>query len=389
MKLQKESYSIIIMLGHMCCDLSGSALPAILPFLIVQQGISYTAAAGLSFGLSIAGSVIQPLFGNMADRHSRPWMMSLGIFLSGCGIPLLGFLENYALMFAAVVLTGIGTALFHPDGGRMANYVSGKNKGKGISNFSVGGNMGSALGPVLAVAAISLFGMHGTALLFLPPLFMSLFLLTQNKILLSFAEEGSRATAAAKAAGQQDDWKGFWKLLFVIFMRSTVAMGLTTFIPLFWLSVLKQTESLSGTTTTIVSVVATISTLFSGRWADRYGFNRVIRIGLVLFVPFMIGLSLSRSVVLSTILLIPASFSVYMAFSPGVALGQKLLPNHIGLASGVTMGLATSFGGVIAPVLGRIGDSYGMEIVLWLLAAAGLLAAVGSFLVPEPKKEDQ
>ena len=102
MKFKRETYGIFMMLGHLCADISGGALPAILPFLVTQKGITLASAAGLTFALSSIGSVIQPVFGNMADKHSRPWMMCLGIFMSGCGVSMLGFLNNYWAMFVAV-----------------------------------------------------------------------------------------------------------------------------------------------------------------------------------------------------------------------------------------------------------------------------------------------
>ena len=225
MKLKRESYGIVMMLGHLCADISGGALPAILPFLVTQKGISLASAAGLTFALSSIGSVIQPVFGSMADKHSRPWMMCLGIFMSGCGISMLGFLDSYWAMFVAVAFTGIGSALFHPDGGRMANYVAGERKGRGISNFSVGGNLGGAVGPMLAVFGISRFGLKGTAILAVPAFLMAAFLLSQTKTLAGFANEGAQATKAAMAAGQKDDWKGFGKLTAVTFLRSTLSIG--------------------------------------------------------------------------------------------------------------------------------------------------------------------
>ena len=113
-KFPKGIYSYVLMMGHLCADISGGALPAILPFLITEKGITYAAAAGLTFALSSIGSVIQPVFGSMADKTSRPWLMALGIFMSGCGISMLGFIDSYWMMFAAVAFTGIGSALFHP-----------------------------------------------------------------------------------------------------------------------------------------------------------------------------------------------------------------------------------------------------------------------------------
>jgi len=383
MKLKKSAYSYVMMLGHLCADLGTGALPAILPFLIAEKGITYTAAAGLTFALSSIGSLIQPIFGSMADKTTRPWLMSLGVFMAGLGISMLGFLDSYPAMFIAVAFTGIGSSLFHPDGGRMANYVSGEKKGKGISLFSVGGNMGGACGPMLVVFGLTLFGMKGTFIMAIPATLMAIFLLSQSNRFAEFAAEGTKATAAAKAAGQKDDWKSFGKLTGVIFLRSTISMGLSTFIPLFWVAILAQSETVSGTTTTILSLSGAVATLIGGRLADRYGFNKTIRSGLVLMIPCFIAVVLSRNIYLSTLMLIPTSMFLNFAFSPSVALGQKFVPNHIGLASGITMGLASSFGGVISPLLGKVGDNFGLPTVMWILVGLTVIGAAASFTVPD------
>lgn len=384
MKFKKSAYSYIIMLGHLCADVGGGALPAILPFLIAQKGISYAAAAGLTFALSSIGSIIQPVFGNMADKTSRPWLMSLGIFMAGCGVSMLGFLDSYWAMFVAVAFTGIGSALFHPDGGRMANYVSGEQKGKGISLFSVGGNMGGALGPMLAVFGITMAGsLKGTAILAVPAFAMAFFMLSQNRRFGEFAAEGNRATQAAIAAGQKDDWRSFFKLTGVVFLRSTIGVGMSTFIPMVWLNVLMQSEARSGSVTTILSLSGAVATLIGGRLADRFGFNKTIRTGLTLLIPCLTIVTLSRSVWLSTLMLVPTAMSLNLAFSPSVALGQKFVPNHLGLASGITMGLAASFGGIMSPLLGKVGDHFGLITVLWILVGLAALAAVASFFVPD------
>lgn len=384
MKFKKPAYSYIMMIGHLCADLGGGALPAILPFLIAQKGISYTEAAGLTFALSSIGSAIQPIFGSMADKTSRPWLMSLGIFMAGCGISMLGFLDNYWTMFIAVAFTGIGAALFHPDGGRMANYVSGEKKGKGISLFSVGGNMGGAIGPILAVFGITMVGdLRGAAILAIPAFAMAAFMVTQHGNLAEFAAEGNKATKAAIAAGQKDDWKSFGKLTAVVFLRSTIQTGMTTFIPMFWMSVLLQSEAQSGSVTTIISLSGAVATLIGGSLADKYGFNKTIRTGLVLVIPCLIAVTLSRSVAVSTLLLIPTAMFLNFAFSPSVALGQKFVPNHLGLASGITMGLASSFGGVVSPMLGKVADHVGIPVVMWILTAVACAACAASFFVPD------
>lgn len=390
-KMKKSIYSYVMMMGHLCADLGGGALPAILPFLMVQKGLTYTQAAGLTFALSSVGSVIQPLFGSMADKTSRPWLMTLGILMAGCGISLLGFVDSYWIMFALVLFNGIGAAIFHPDGGRMANYVAGEKKGKGISLFSVGGNMGGALGPMVAVAGITMMGgdLRGTGLLAVPVILMAGFMWTQHGRLAEFAAEGMQATRAAMAAGQKDDWKAFGKLTGVVFLRSTVGVGMNTFIPMFYMNILMQTEAVSGSITTLWALAGACATLMGGYLADRFGFSKIIRTGLFLLVPCLMVLTLSRSVLLCTVMVIPSAIFLNFAFSPSVALGQKFIPNHIGLASGITMGLANSFGGVMSPVLGTVADSYGLPVVMWILVGVAAVSAVCSLTIPEaPSKED-
>lgn len=388
MKLKKTAYSYVMMLGHLCADLGGGALPAILPFLMTQKGLTYTQTAGLTFALSSVGSIIQPVFGNMADKHARPWLMTLGILLAGCGISMLGFVDSYWIMFLLVLINGVGAAIFHPDGGRMANYVSGAKKGRGISLFSVGGNMGGALGPMVAVFGITLLGgdLRGTAFLAIPVFLMAGFMFTQHGRLQEFAAEGMKATQAAMAAGQKDDWISFLKLTGVVFLRSTVGVGMSTFIPMYYMNVLMQSEAFSGSITTLLSLSGAIATLIGGYLADRFGFSRTIRTGLLLLIPSLAVIASSHSVIVCTIMVIPAAVFLNFAFSPSVALGQKFVPNHIGLASGITMGLASSFGGMMSPVLGKIADTAGLPIVMWILVGVAAAAFLGSCFVPEGAK---
>jgi len=115
-------------IGHVCCDMNQSTVPALLPFLVTQRGIDYTAAAGLMFASSFLSSLIQPLLGMIADRKQMPWLMGVGILITGLGIASVGFLESYWSIFAVIMFAGFGSALFHPEGGQMANIVSGEKR---------------------------------------------------------------------------------------------------------------------------------------------------------------------------------------------------------------------------------------------------------------------
>ena len=140
-------------LGHLFTDIAQGSVPALLPFLIAENHLSYAAASALVLAATISSSIIQPLFGYVSDRLSLMWLMPLGPALGGLGIALVGFAPNYALTFAAIVVAGIGVAAFHPEGSRFANYVSGSKRSSRMSLFSVGGNIGFALGPIISDAA--------------------------------------------------------------------------------------------------------------------------------------------------------------------------------------------------------------------------------------------
>ena len=129
----------LVSLGHFCVDLAPGALPAILPFFVLHNGLSYTEVAGLMFASSFLSSLVQPLFGYWADKSSQHWFMAFGIALSGIGLGISGFSGNYWLIFLAITLMGLGSALFHPEAARVVNRTSGNHRATGMGIFSVGG----------------------------------------------------------------------------------------------------------------------------------------------------------------------------------------------------------------------------------------------------------
>lgn len=383
MNLKKEHYSYIMMLGHLAADLSFFALTAAMPFLVVQKGMTMTATAGLGFIMSLCNAITQPVLGAMADKKNRPWLMALGVLMSGIGISMIGFMDSYAAMIVAVAISSTGGAIYHPDAGRIANYVAGASKGKGVSNFSFGGNLAGFVGPVLMVFGISQFGLKGSAILLLPTIPMALWLFVLRNKFNEFVIEGQHEVAQATKEGLKDDWNGFLRLSGVTVLRSAIMVCMNSFIPMFWLYILMQTEEVSGLITTVIALSGAIATFIGGRIADKLGFRTMIRVGLIALVPCMFILAITRSIVVSLIFLVPAAVALNLAYSPSVVLGQKLLPNHIGFASGVTMGLASSIGGVFSPVLGRVADTQGVDVVMWILFAVCVVTAISTIILPE------
>ena len=254
------------------CDVNGGALPAVLPFLRASYGLSYQATGGLMFAYSCLSSIIQPLFGWLSDRFSKPWFIPLGVLLAGCGLAAVGFMSDYWAIFAAIAVSGVGAALFHPEGARYANKVSGQSKGVGLSIFSIGGNSGFVLGPLLVTGCVGYFGMSGTAVFACLAVCMAAILLWQIVHMTGLATgatvvpvpsapptesaagktpQADAAPVAPVAGGADKDseilgrnnWREFSKLTVAIVARSTLFVGFNTFIPLYWVSAFGQSKA--------------------------------------------------------------------------------------------------------------------------------------------------
>ena len=379
---------LLVSLGHLSCDINGGALPAILPFLRASYDLSYQATGGLMFAYACLSSMIQPLFGLLSDRFSKPWFIPLGVLLAGCGLAAIGWMPGYWGIFAAIGLSGIGAALFHPEGARFANAVSGQNKGTGMSLFSIGGNGGFVLGPLLATACLGAFGLPGTTI------FAVLAVMTAGTLVWSIARMEATKKAGATAGGKagpalgaegetpgENNWREFLKLTVSIVTRSITFVGFNTFIPLYWVSAFGQSTATGAIALTFFSVCGVISNFFGGMLADKFGYRTVIRVVFALMPPVVAGFSLSNNLYAAWALLPLLGFVLYAPFSAQVVLGQQYLAKNIGFASGITLGLATSLGGVVAPLLGWIADHYGMAATFQSLAALSIVGAIFAYLL--------
>ncbi len=378
-----QRYLWMLSAGHLFTDLNQGALPAMLPFLIADKGLSYAEAAGLVFAASFASSIIQPIFGLLADKITKTWLMPLGLLLAGAGLSVMGLLTDYWSMFAAVTVSGIGIAAFHPEAARLANKVSGDKKGSGISIFSVGGNAGFALGPIIATSALWMFGMRGTLALLPSAIIMTILLFSQSGKI--HAYQGDKAAAGAKAAADlKDDWGSFSRLTVAIICRSIAFQGLNTFLPLYWVAVLHQSKAVGGTALSIMFTAGAVSTLLGGALADRYGYTKIVRFGFTLCVPLLYIFTTITDSAMATAILIPIAFTLFSIFSPMVVLGQKYLPTRLGLASGITMGLVVSVGGMTTPLIGWYADQHGLANAIHILAVVPVLGAIIAYTLPTP-----
>jgi FSR family fosmidomycin resistance protein-like MFS transporter len=382
----KNYNAYLISLGHMVTDINQGALAALLPFLISEQSLSYTAAATLVFVANASSSLVQPVFGHFADKLSKPILMPIGIILAGAGLALTGFTDRYWILVVLAAVSGIGIAAFHPEGARTINRISGDNKATIMSIFSVGGNLGFAVGPAVLTAALLAFGMKGTAVLILPVSIVALWIWFRIPSLLQIQSASGKKASSSGSEKPKEQWMPFARLAGAVTCRAVIFYGLNTFIPLYWIYVLNQSKAAGATALTVMFTAGLFSTLLGGRLADRYGARRVMLVGygsLIFTFPLFL---LSNNVLVLTSLLIPMAFGIFAPFSPMIVLGQRFLPNRVGLASGVTLGLAISIGGVAAPLLGYVADAYGIRSALATLLVIPVIAALLSFSLPDDRR---
>jgi FSR family fosmidomycin resistance protein-like MFS transporter len=365
--------------GHLFTDVGQGSIPALLPFLIVRDHLSYAGASALILAATIASSVIQPVFGHLSDRRSLPWLMPLGPVLGGLGVGLAAIAPSYGLSFAAVVVSGIGVAAFHPEGSRFANYVSGARRSSGMSLFSVGGNVGFALGPALVTPLVLVFGLSGALLVILPTSLMGIVLSRELPRLKPFRVDLTQRHAAD--AANQDAWGPFTLLAVVIALRSFVYFGFITFIPLYFIHDLHTGRGVGGAALTVMLVGGAIGTLVGGQLADRFG-RRSVLIGSMAVLPFLTAGFLLSPPAPAMLFAAIAGAATIATFAVTIVMGQEFLPGRIGVASGVTIGLSVGMGGIAAPLLGILADADGLRSVFELIIVFPLAALALSLLLP-------
>jgi len=369
----------LLSLGHFLIDFCQGVVPALVPFLVEGRHYSYMVAASLVFAISATSSVVQPLFGHLADRLALSWLLPGSILLAGGSLALGAQAASVAVVLAAFGLCGLGVAAFHPEAARKAYLASGKRRTTGMSLFSVGGGLGFALAPAVTRAVVETWGTPGLLYL-LAPTGMITALLTRTigpAPAPSHTHQGSRPTPKGP-----DDWRAFGILSGATICRSIVFYGLNTFLALYFMDRWYQTAD-QGSRAPVVFLGTSIVGTLSGGWlADRFGRRAVIRTGFAGAAVFLALFLQINDRTWATAFLVPLSVFIFLPTSVLVVLGQEYLPHRVGMASGVTLGLAVSVGGMTAPVLGLWAERQGFGVVFAALWVVLLLATAQAFLLP-------
>jgi FSR family fosmidomycin resistance protein-like MFS transporter len=365
--------------GHLATDFANGALPALLPFLVARFDLSYALAGLLMLASAVSSSVVQPAFGLLSDRRGAVWLLPAGVAVCGVGIALAAAAPAYWLVVVLVTLSGLGSAAYHPEGSKFAAYASGPRRASGMSLFSIGGNLGYALGPVAATPLVLVLGLEGGLLLALPGLAVAAVLVWLTPFLLGFVPQ---LDDGSERAGE-DRLGALLLLLGVIAFRSVTWFGLITFVPLLEIA-RGHSEAYGNKVLAAMLLAGGLGTLAAGPAADRFGRRPILLASVVAIGPLVLVYLWAGGVVGAAALAL-VGVCVIGTFGVTMVMSQEYLPRHIGLASGLSIGLSIGLGGVAAVGLGFLADSFDLESALYVCAAAPLAAIALALLLPSSR----
>jgi FSR family fosmidomycin resistance protein-like MFS transporter len=363
-------------LAHMVTDIYLPVITTMLPLLILTYGYSYFLAGLLVTSYNITSSLTQPLFGWASDRLGFQIHIAVSLLISGVFISLMGLTGNYPLLLFFAALAAIGHSSFHPAALSLVSRIaSNLNRGKITSIFVVGGNLGYAIGPLLAGAAIAYAGLPGTVLLIIPALVMAVIL----RWFVPPVKVDGKEQAAPRASVSGHAAR---KTLLVLFSASTLrawaAFTAIAFLPLYLIGLGYSLFS-ANLLISLMLLAGVASQIIGGIISDRWGRKEFVITGLLLSIPVFI-LFLLTSGVLQIACLILFGLTLWSSFAITVAMSHEIMPDQIGLTSGLMIGVAIGAGGIGVAVSGLVADAFSLQAALMMLpvliAAAAILVTL-------------
>ncbi|MGW4641659.1 MFS transporter [Sphaerisporangium sp. NPDC004334] len=376
--MRRNTSILLLAVGHACVDIYQGAVAALIPFFVAERDYTYAVASGIVLAASLLSSVAQPVFGALTDRWAMPWLLPVSTLLGGVGIALSGLYNSYGLTLFFVAVSGIGVAAYHPESARVARLAS-KGSHSAMSWFSLGGNIGFALAPLMVSAAIGHGSLRWTPVLVLPALAGAALCATVLRML-ARPESGTSKTETLRGA---DDVASFVKLSLAVVFRSIVFTGLSTFISLYAQQRMQGSTTAGTVALFLLFLGGAVGSVLGGALANRYDRVRVSRWSYLLSIAAVTGVIYTPGPSMFLFVAL-TSTGLYVPFSLQVTLGQDYLPSRIGTASGVTLGLTVSIGGLISPLLGHLADSTSLKTALTPLIAMPALSSLLFRALPEP-----
>ena len=388
MKMNKKALAMLSA-GHFVTDVNQGALPALLPFFKEALNLSYTMSGTILLATNITSSIIQPAFGHLSDKRPIGWLLPMSPFIACLGLSLTGFLPNYFLIILSVILSGFGIASFHPEGFKTAHFFTGDKKATGMSIFAVGGNLGIAVGPIIALSLVTRFGLGGTLGLILPGVLIAAILFFNMPMLTKpVASAHKEAKERTKTPLSTKRKVSFFLLIGVATLRAWTQLGLVAYIPFYYIDYLKGNPIYAGKLVSTFLLAGALGTLIGAPLADRWGHKKFLSITLLLSFPLLL-LFYYSSGLMSFVILGIAGMVLVSTFALTTVMAQSLLPQHLGIASGMMVGFTISAGGIGVTLLGAIADIWGVPMAMKTVFVLPLIAFALSLPVKYPPERKE
>lgn len=375
-----------VALAHLVNDLIQAVLPSIYPLLKDSYGLTFTQIGLITLTFQITASLLQPWVGYYTDRHPNPLVLPIGSLCTLIGILMLAVVGSFPMILLASALIGIGSSTFHPEASRIARLASGGRFGLAQSTFQVGGNTGSALGPLLAAAVIIPFGQGHVAWFGLIALFSVglLYAISRwyrthlNLFKLKQGQAASHGLSKGRVTG------ALVVLAFLIFSKFFYMSSITSYFTFYLIEKFDLSVANSQLYLFLFLGAVAAGTFFGGPIGDRIGRKAVIWFSILGAAPFTLALPYA-DLFWTSVLSVIIGFILASAFSAIVVYAQELVPGNVGMIAGIFFGLMFGFGGIGAALLGYLADSHGILFVYNLCSYLPLLGIM-AILLPRTKK---
>lgn len=372
-----------VAVAHLLNDLIQAVLPAIYPMLKTNFSLSFAQVGLISLVYQITASLMQPWIGLYTDKHPKPYLLPLGMVVTFSGILLLAFSPNFIVLLMASALIGVGSSTFHPEASRVARMASGGRFGTAQSTFQVGGNAGTAIGPLLAALIIVPFGQHAVAWLIVFALLAIWVLFGVSRWSISH----SKKQLAAKAHQVQSKLHGrqlviaLSTICVLMFAKFTYIASISNYFTFYLMH--KFHLSLQSAQLHLFAFLAAVAlgTFAGGPIGDRIGRKAVIWVSFVGMAPFALMMP-HANLFWTTVLSIITGLVLSSAFAAMVVYAQEAVPGRVGMIAGLMFGLMFGVSGIAAAALGYLADVKGIE---WVFGVCSLLPLIGlaTFFLPK------
>ncbi|KAB2396688.1 MULTISPECIES: MFS transporter [Bacillus cereus group] len=379
-----------ISFGHFLNDSMQAVVPALFPILEKTMNLSYTQVGWIAFALNMTSSIMQPVFGMYSDKKPSPFLLPLGMFSSMLGMIGLAFAPNFIIVIISVLFIGLGSAVFHPEGARVAYMAAGAKRGLAQAIYQVGGNTGNSLAPIFTALifvplgqigslGFTAFAAVGIALL----IFVSNWY--KNELATGAVRGKKRAALEAENAIVSTHIKFVIILLvFLTFVRSWYGAGIGNFYQFYLIEHYGLSIKNAQYFVFAFMIAGVLGTFFGGPLADRFGKKNIIVFSMLGSAPLALLLP-HVSLVWVVPLFLCIGFISSSSFSVIVVYAQELVPGKVGMVSGLIVGLAFGLGALGAVVLGKLADIYSLQFIMILCSCLPLIGLT-SWLLPSDKK---